>query len=104
MSVSQLSAISADLWTVTAWTIQGCTVRAFYWSWASLDEIKIWTDWTLPKIQFTDNGTVVWTINWATVNWMDAIAIWWSGKYVWLVWSTICSGKLKIPVGTNLYD
>ena len=103
MNVSQLSAISANLWTVTAWTVEWCTLRAFYGSWSSLDEVQMWTDWTLPKIQFKDNNTVVWFIAWQNVWWFNALAIWNVNWYIWLVWNTICSGKLKIPVWTNLY-
>lgn len=88
------------VWNTISWrTIEWCTIRAYY----SSDEIKMWTDWTVPKIQFTDNGTVVWVMVWATVEGMNALSIWWSGKYIWLVWTTLCSWKLKIPVWTNLY-
>ena len=53
---------------------------------------------------FKDNNTVVWYIAWQSVWWFSALAIWNVSWYIWLVWSTICSGKLKIPVGTNLYN
>jgi hypothetical protein len=69
-----------------------------------LDEIKMWTDWTIPKLQFKDNNTVVWSINATTIDGHGCVAIWWSGNYIWLVWTTICSGYLKIPVWTNLYN
>jgi hypothetical protein len=92
------------VWNTISWrTIEWCTIRAYYGSGGSLDEIKMWTDGSLPKLQFTDNWTVVGTINWWTVWGIEAIAIWWSGKYVWLVGTTICSWYLKIPVWTNLY-
>lgn len=96
------------VWNTISWrTIEWCTLRAYYWSGASLDEIRIWTDGTLPKIQFKDNNTVIGSINWASMNvwWqtVNVVAIWWSWNYIWLVGNTICSGKLKIPVWTNLY-
>lgn len=92
------------VWNTISWrTIEWCTIRAYYGSWGSLDEIKMWTDWTLPKIQFKDNNTVVWTIAAWTVWGLDCVSIWWSWKYIWLVWKTICSGYLKIPVWNDLY-
>lgn len=92
------------VWNTISWrTIEWCTIRAYNGSGASLDEIKMWTDWTLPKIQFKDNNTVVWTIAAWTVGWFDCVSIWWSWKYIWLVWKIVCSGYLKIPVGNDLY-
>lgn len=96
------------VWNTISWrTIEWCTIRAYYGSWASLDEIKMWTDWTLPKIQFKDNNTVIWAINWASMSvwWqtVNVIAIWWVSKYIWLVGNVLISWKLKIPVWTNLY-
>ncbi len=97
------------VWNTITWrTIEWCTIRAYYGSWSSLDEIKVWTDWTLPKIQFKDNNTVVWVINWWSVtsgwNTVNALVIWWSSsRYIGLQGKTICLGYLKIPVGNDLY-
>jgi hypothetical protein len=68
----------------------------------------MWTDWTLPKIQFKDNNTVVWVINWWSVtsgwNTVNALVIWWSSsRYIGLQGKVICMNYLKIPVGNDLY-
>jgi len=97
------------IWNTISWkTIEWCTIRAYYGSWSSLDEIKMWTDWTLPKIQFKDNNTVVWVINWWSVtsgwNTVNALVIWWSSsRYIGLQGKVICMNYLKIPVGNDLY-
>lgn len=113
ITANQISAsdISANnlIWNTIEWkTIQGCTIRAYNWSGSSLDEIKMWTQWTQPRIQFTDNGTVVWSMAWITTtvwwNSVDALVIWWSStNYLWLSWRVFCSNYFKLPVGSNLY-
>lgn len=96
------------VWNTISWrTIEWCTLRAYYWSGASLDEIKIWTDGTQPKIQIKDNNTIVGVINWWSIstwdNTVNAIVMWGATSYVWLVGNVVCTNKFKLPVGSNLY-
>ena len=96
------------VWNTISWRmIEWCTLRAYYGSGSSLDEIRIWTDGTMPKIQFKDNNTVLWYIAWTTTSYngssFDCILIWGTNKYIWLSWKIICAWYLKIPVWNDLY-
>lgn len=107
IDVSQLSAISANLWTITAWDISWTTITAWNtssWAWMKLYPYSS----TQGRLECYYNWSVVWSIRWANVSWVgNAIyVIWgtnWNG-YVVLWWNTVVSGKLRIPVWTNLYD
>lgn len=88
------------IWNTITWrTIEWCTLRAYY----STDEIKMWTDWTQPKIQFKDNWSIVWYIAWISVDGTSCLAVWNTNWYVGLVWKIFCSGRFKLPVGNDLY-
>ena len=97
MYVSQLSAISANLWTITAWTITWVTITASDWS---TSIVLSPSDW---EIQIKRWSTIVGQIRW----WYDS-TVW---SYMWLIgtntavtWTLWCLGKLRIPVWTNLYN
>lgn len=98
MNVSTLSAITANMWDVHVWVTS---------SWdANKSGIRIFPDTSNGKIDFYYNLNKVWEIMWADVWWVwNAIyVIGWNGTwYIALGWNTICLGKLKIPVWTDLY-
>lgn len=97
IDVSQLSAISANLWTITAWDITGTSVTAGSTSWTA-----IVLNPSQSRIQIYYGWSVVWYIAWAYVSWLwNAVLI--SSSYLSLPWTVSVSGKLKIPVWSNLY-
>ena len=96
MYVSQLSAIAADLWSITAWTITWVTITASDWSTSIILNPSSW------EIQIKRWSTVVGRIKW----WYES----WVWNYMWLIgtntavdWTLWCLGRLRIPVWTNLY-
>lgn len=97
IDVNQLSAISANLWTITAWDITGTSVTAGSTSWTA-----IVLNPSQSRIQIYYGWSVVWYIAWAYVSWLwNAVLI--SSSYLSLPWTVSVSGKLKIPVWSNLY-
>lgn len=98
IDVSQLSAISANLWTITAWSITGTTITAGDTSWTA-----IVLNPNNNRIQIYYNGNIVWYIYWTYVSWAgSAVSI--NGNYVAIPWTAFMSGKLRIPVWTDLYE
>lgn len=96
MYVSELSAISADLWNITAWTITGTTITASDWtSKITLDPY----DW---EIAIYRNNSYVWAIKWNNESWVwNCVGITWTNVAVtWKLW---CLGRLRIPVWSDLY-
>ena len=100
IDVSQLSAISANLWSITAWDITGTTVTAGKTSswWIKLYPYST-NAW---RIEFYYSGDMVWYMQW--LSWW----VWWaiavSGDYFYLDTTVLCVDKLRIPVWTNLYN
>ncbi len=98
MNVSTLSAITANMWDVHVWVTS---------SWdANKSWIRIFPDTLNGKVDFYYNLNKVWEIMGADVSWVGSaiyiIGGTWSG-YIALGWNTVCLGKLKIPVWTDLY-
>ena len=96
MYVSELSAISADLWNITAWTITGTTITASNWT------SKIELDPDYWEITIYRNGSEVWAIKWNNESWVwNCVGITWTNVAVtWKLW---CLGRLRIPVWSDLY-
>ena len=96
MYVSQLSAISADLWNITAGTITGTTITASNWT------SKIELDPDYWEITIYRNGSEVWAIKWNNESWVwNCVGITWTNVAVtWKLW---CLGRLRIPVWSDLY-
>ena len=93
IDVSELSAITANLWDVhvgtTSWT----------WTWIRIYPYSS-SAW---RIQFYRNWSNAWYISWWTVDWNSAIVI--SASYFWMTSGTMIAwGKLRIPVWTDLYE
>lgn len=100
LDVSYLSAISANLWTVTAWDITWTTVTAGRTSsWG----IKLYPYSTNAwRIEFYYGGSMVWYMQWLSSWVWWAITVTWD--YFYLDTDVLCAGKLRIPVWTDLYD
>ena len=96
MYVSELSAISADLWNITAWSITGTTITASDWT------SKIVLDPSDWEITIYRNNSYVWSIRWNNETWVwNCVGIVWTNTAVtWKLW---CLGKLRIPVWSDLY-
>lgn len=100
IDVSQLSAISANLWSITAWDITGTTITAgstsSWWIMLYPYSSSAW------RIEFYYSGDMVWYMQ--GLSWW----VWWaiavSGDYFYLDTTVLCVDKLRIPVWTNLYD
>lgn len=115
MNVSSLSAISANIWTITAGTITWVTINTFInptdlvashmsaWSskWFWIDKTWTWDliqitasdylwSWYVGKINFYKTWTFQWSIFWS--NWSIQIdesnlTLWyWKHLYVWQSW------------------
>lgn len=122
MNVSQLSAIAADMWTITAWTVTWWTIQtdtsgngtvlARYWSAGSstYKEIKMYVSSWIPTLWFTYNNSVVgnikgsaYTIDWSTTNALSLVTPS-TSDYVYTNWTMYMAWKMRIPVGTDLYN
>lgn len=97
--VSELSAISADIGDITAWTITGTTITAGSTSWTAVR-----LNPSSSSIQIYYNWSKVWEIMWAWVDGYGAILL--DANYVWMLsrdTMDLKNAKLRIPVGSNLY-
>jgi len=122
MNVSQLSAITASMWTLTSGTITWGTIQtdtSWNWSvlarygtswWSTYKEIKMFTSSGIPTLEFTYNNSTVWdikgssyTIDWSTTNALSLVTPS-TSDYVYTNWTMYMVGKMRIPVGTNLYN
>lgn len=100
LDVDYLSAISANLWDITAGTITGTTITAGStnsWAW-----IKLYPSWTTWYLDFYYNWSYVGRIQWYYVSWV--------GNTLALTWTNIafngkafCLNTLRIPVWTDKY-
>ena len=99
INVNRLSAISADLWDVTAWTITGTTITAWDTDWSAIvlnpsgNRIDIYYWWY-----------VVWQIYWWSNDWYDWIVL--NADSVIMTGRDrmdLNNAKLRIPVGSDLY-
>ena len=108
LDVSYLSAISANLWSITAWDITWTTITAG--STSSGAWVKMYpasnTRWT---IDFYYNWYLVWYIQGSSSNLSWRTIELYGTKY--LTWGTTyaatplyCADTLRIPVWTDLYD
>jgi hypothetical protein len=106
ITVWQLSDIDSDLWSIIAGNITWTTITAG--STSSGAWIKLYPNSSTDgRMDFYYNGSVVGRMVWWNYSWVwNAVLIyWWTwGGTIWLLWTTICVGKLKIPVWNNLYD
>lgn len=99
LNVDELSAISANLWYITAWDIKGTTITAGNTSSSAVRMYPSWSSWYL---QFYYSWSTVWTIQWQYVSWVgNTVAI--SGTNIAMNWKVYCLDRLKIPVWTNKY-
>ncbi len=100
IDVSQLSAITANLWDVHVWT------TSWSWSW-----IRIYPyDSSTWRIDFYYNWSQIWYMRWqynSNVWWWTVTLNWTAIALAWDVYNfnNIFFGwKLRIPVWTNLYN
>ena len=99
MNVSKLSAISANLWNITAWTITGTTITAGSTSWSA---IVLNPDYNRIDIYYW--WDVVWQIYWWSNDWYEWIVL--NADSVIMTGRDIMdlnNAKLRIPVWDNLY-
>ena len=99
MNVSKLSAISANLWNITAWTITGTTITAGSTSWSA---IVLNPDYNRIDIYYW--WDVVWQIYWWSNNWYEWIVL--NADSVIMTGRDIMdlnNAKLRIPVWSDLY-
>lgn len=97
ISVSTLSAITANLWDVHVWATSGSGAWIRIYPNSSTD----------GRMDFYYNGSVMGRMVWGNYSWVwNAVLIyWWTGSgTIWLLGTTICVGKLRIPVWTDLYE
>ena len=99
INVSELSAISADLWDITAWTITGTKITAGSTSWTA-----VVLDPDYNRIRLYYNGSQVWYIMGSSASWLWWVLYIYSNNYIYFSWTAYCGGKLRIPVWTDLYD
>lgn len=100
IDVSQLSAISANLWSITAWDITWTTITA-----GSTSGTAVRLNPNNNRLEFYYNGSMIGYIMWWSVDWNSAILI--NSDYVWMVGRDtfdLYQGKLRLPVWTDLYD
>lgn len=110
LDVDYLSAISADLWNITAWDITGTTITAGS---TSSNWIKLYpyssTQW---RIAFYYSWSQIWYLQWQYSSWVWAWVVMLNWNYILLDWDTymlgrdtldLSSGKLRIPVWSDLY-
>ena len=100
IDVSQLSAISANLWTITAWDITGTTITA-----GSTSGTAIKLNPNNNRIEFYYNWNMVWYMAWWSVdgNWwilINADFVGMTGRDTF----DLYNGMLRIPVWNNLYN
>lgn len=101
IDVSELSAITANLWDVHVWvTTSGASDKS---------GIRIYPDWSDGKIQFYYDKSECWYIRWYYHNTLwDVIQINASNSAftnnVWVWWTLYCFWKLRIPVWNDLYN
>jgi len=91
MNVSQLSAITADIGTITSWTITGATLQTA----SSWQRVVINSDNEITFYDSSGNSATLYGNAWAIYT--NGLVVFGSSSAVWF------SGKMKIPVWTNLY-
>jgi hypothetical protein len=101
ITVTALSDIDSDLWTITAGTIKWTTIIAWSETWAA---IKLYPySSTTGRLEYYYGGNSVGYIAGWSVNGWWAIAV--NASIFWMASGTMVAwGKLRIPVWTNLYD
>lgn len=101
ITVTALSDIDSDLWTITAGTIKWTTIIAWSETWAA---IKLYPySSTTGRLEYYYGGNSVGYIAGWSVNGWWAIAV--NASIFWMASGTmVAGGKLRIPVWTNLYD
>lgn len=111
ITVTQLSDIDSDLWSITAGTITWTTIIA--WS-TSSSWIKLYpyssSQW---RLDFYYNGNVIWYMYWdyssaawwslVRLNW-NAILLDWDVYILYRDTFDMSQGMLRIPVWNNLYN
>ncbi len=101
ITVTALSDIDSDLWTITAGTIKWTTIIAWSETWAA---IKLYPySSTTGRLEYYYGGNSVGYIAGWSVNGWWAIAV--NASIFWMASGTmVAGGKLRIPVWTDLYD
>ena len=110
LDVDYLSAISADLGNITAWDITGTTITAGS---TSSNWIKLYpyssSQW---RIAFYYNWSQIWYLQWQYSSWVGSWVVMLNWNYIVLDWNAymlgrdtldLSSGKLRIPVWSDLY-
>ena len=101
IDVSTLSAITADMWDLYVWDIDN-------WNWINIYPVSS----SQGRIEFYYNGYSVWYIEWQYSSWVGSWVVLLNGNYIVLDWDTymlnrdkldLYSGKLRIPVWSDLY-
>lgn len=101
ITVTALSDIEDDLWTITAGTIKWTTIIAWSETWAA---IKLYPySSSTGRLEYYYGGNSVGYIAGWSVNGWWAIAV--NASIFWMASGTMVAwGKLRIPVWTDLYD
>ena len=100
ITVTALSDIDSDLWTITAGTIKWTTIIAWSDTWAA---IKLYPySSSTGRLEYYYGGSSVGYIAGWSVNGWWAIAV--NASIFWMASGTMVAwGKLRIPVGSDLY-
>ena len=100
ITVTQLSDIDDNLWSITAWSITWTTITAW-----NTNSTAIKLNPSTQSIQIYYNWSIVWEITWWSAG--GYWAIWLNADYVCLLGRDhldLSLAKLRVPVWTDLYD
>lgn len=110
IDVSRLSDIDPDLWSITAGNITGTTITAGS---TSSNWIKLYpyssTQW---RIAFYYSWSQIWYLQWQYSSWIGSWVVMLNWNYILLDWDVymlgrdimdLSNGKLRIPVGSDVF-
>jgi len=101
INVSTLSAITGNMWDLYVWDIDN-------WNWIKIYPVSS----SQGRVQFYYNGNSVGYIDWQYSSWVGSWVVMLNWSYIVLDWETymlnrdimdLSQGKLRIPVGSDLY-
>ena len=101
INVSTLSAITGNMWDLYVWDIDN-------WNWIKIYPVSS----SQGRVQFYYNGSSVGYIDWQYSSWVGSWVVMLNWSYIVLDWETymlnrdimdLSQGKLRIPVGSDLY-
>ena len=101
INVNTLSAITGNMWDLYVWDIDN-------WNWIKIYPVSS----SQGRVQFYYNGSSVGYIDWQYSSWVGSWVVMLNWSYIVLDWETymlnrdimdLSQGKLRIPVGSDLY-